>query len=150
MRAICFEPFACHIALAISALTRVHYLVGYPVATQQIGILSLKDYADHQYARAVRCLNMRFDQTSGNAELAVLASILFINMEFLRGTEIQHWQESLVGFHIHGGLRILNELQCSTERPKLVCSWDLLERALLDMLCQLEQLHISRGLPRFV
>lgn len=145
LRLIGFEPFACHIALAISALTRVHYSVVQPVATPLTGVLSFSDYADKEYALAIQALNMRLDQTGENAELAVVASVIFCNMEFLRATGPQPRQMSLVGLHVEGGLRVLHNLQHSTEYPKLVCSWDFLEHALSDMRSQLDWLHLSNG-----
>lgn len=137
--AIFHESFAYHAALATSILTRMHY-TGSHRDTRPI------EYANHHYSLAIRYLNSRLDEGWHTAELAVLGSILFVNIEFLRATEIQTRRQNLIGLHVQGGLAILRTLQSRTTRPCLTRSWEVFEDALEQIRAQLAAIEVRANL----
>lgn len=103
------EAWAFHAALSISVLSRQSYTPSHNDGTLQ------PDFPTLHYNQAIRALNQRLDTTVESAELAVLGSVLFINLEFLRAHTLQHESSrvnapSLVDIHLHGGLEVLRDL----------------------------------------
>lgn len=60
---------------------------------------------------AIRGLNGNLDNTVESAELAVLASILYINIEFLQSHNSFQGYSALVSIHLHGGLAVIEYLK---------------------------------------
>ncbi|KAF2118504.1 hypothetical protein BDV96DRAFT_643750 [Lophiotrema nucula] len=95
------EPSIYHAALAISALSRRSY---FPIQDWHDSVWrtpSATQYSILQYNLAIQHLNARLDGSAESVWLAVLASIIFI--------QIQHLQDdfSLASVHLRGGLSLL-------------------------------------------
>jgi hypothetical protein len=138
LRALLLEPFMCHTALAIGAISRRHYASGFRPSSSW----SLDDYADIHYAQAIQSLNLRLDNgPCGNGEVAVLASLLFANVEYLRAKEKQPLEQSLVRLHLQGGLRVLHSLRQTMVQPILGPDWDFFDLPLVYLADQLSWFH---------
>ncbi|PVH99873.1 hypothetical protein DM02DRAFT_728905 [Periconia macrospinosa] len=142
LNAVFNEKFAYHAALAISAMTRAHYLGKEP----SVDTLSPHEYANQQYSLAIQHLNARLESGWETAELAVFASVLFVNIEFLRATLVQTRRQNLINVHIQGGLAVLRQLQNSAAQPCLVGSWEVMGDALWQNQRQLEGLELMAKL----
>ncbi len=97
LQAACTEPCIWHAALAISALSKNHY---HSIESGSRNG-SASEYAIKQYNLAIQKLNYCLDASTRSWELAVLASIVFINIEVLQG----HDNKVLV--HLQSALAIL-------------------------------------------
>jgi hypothetical protein len=75
------EPSMWHAALAISALSRRHYVPNKSGYEDKL----LYEYGVKQYNYAIQNLNRRLDCSTQSLELAILASIVFITIEVLQG-----------------------------------------------------------------
>jgi hypothetical protein len=78
----CTEPCIGHAALAIGALSRIHYR---PSESSSLAA----EYSLKQYNMAIRQLNNHLDASTESWELAIMASIIFIVIEFLQGHDNQ-------------------------------------------------------------
>ncbi|KFA50979.1 hypothetical protein S40293_07266 [Stachybotrys chartarum IBT 40293] len=103
------EPSIYHAAMATAVLSRNHYAPSMP-SLSALNALSATEYANLQYNLAIRALNTKLDSSNASAELAVIGSILFVNIEFLRGSATDFGNGSLIEVHITGGMRILRQL----------------------------------------
>ncbi|CAI6314269.1 unnamed protein product [Periconia digitata] len=160
LRVILHEEFAWHAALAISALTRSHYDSSFsssssssPAATSSTQGDRLDDatsphaFANSHYTLALRLLNARLEREGWDAaEMAVLGSVMFVNIEFLRagagGGAGGRKGRSLVGVHVEGGLGVLRCVMREGKKraTRLVEGWDVLEDALGVVRGQIEGL----------
>ncbi|KAM5368023.1 hypothetical protein ACJZ2D_009737 [Fusarium nematophilum] len=141
LRATYLEPWGFHAALAISALSRTHYAPEQVMWLPGTVIDSLLEFATLQYSQAIRSLNQRLDATAESAELAALASVLFINIEFL-GQALSRPSSSptLVYTHLRGGLAVLESLGRGSARG-LSQNAQYLEQALLGVRHQLQHFN---------
>jgi hypothetical protein len=136
------EAWAFHAALAISVLSRRSYAPSHNNTTLQV------DFPTLHYNHAIRALNQRLDTTAESAELAVLGSVLFINLEFLRAHTLKHEPSrvngpSLVGIHLHGGLAVLRNLG-DIRGGHLSLNAQHLKVALEELHYQVEQFKVYR------
>ncbi|KAJ4209692.1 hypothetical protein NW759_013339 [Fusarium solani] len=136
------EAWAFHAALAISVLSRRSYAPSHNNTTLQV------DFPTLHYNQAIRALNQRLDTTAESAELAVLGSVLFINLEFLRAHTLEHEPSrvngpSLVGIHLHGGLAVLRNLG-DIRGGHLSLNAQHLKVALEELHYQVEQFKVYR------
>lgn len=142
LRLALLEPFAFHAALSISALSRTHYaqrVVSPPGAT------SIFQYAAIQYSMAIQKLNARLNETTEGAELAILGSILFINVEFLLAdTEPSR---NFMRVHLLGGVSTLMNIQ-HTKSLRFSQEWEYLQNALLEMSIQMNDLSLASRLQQ--
>jgi hypothetical protein len=81
----CTEPCIGHAALAIGALSRIHYRPGESSSLAE----PAAEYSIKQYNMAIRQLNNRLDDSIRSWELAIMASIVFIVIEVLQGHDNQ-------------------------------------------------------------
>lgn len=81
LQVACTEPCIWHAALAISALSRSHY---HRIESDSANVFT-NEYAIKQYNLAIQKLNHCLDTSARSWELAVLASIIFVNIEVLQG-----------------------------------------------------------------
>jgi len=98
------EPSMYHATLAISALSRMHYSTAENFSDLGYNC-SVNEYSLLQYNLAIQFLNTRLDGSAQSAWLAVLGSIIFINIDFLRG------QFTLTSVHLCGGLSLVQDLK---------------------------------------
>jgi len=112
IQAVHSERCIYHAAVAIAVLSRNNYhpFSGWPEPerTSTVG-----EYAIMQYNRAIRSLNARvgrFDIVS--AELAVLASILFVYFEGFQGFQ------ALMHVHLRGGFALLKDLKAASRNAE--------------------------------
>jgi hypothetical protein len=126
------EPSIYHAVLAISALSRSNY---YPAQVwHDPGYLrSAVEYSMAQYTLAIRTLNERLRASVEDAELAVLASILFINIEAFQGHQHREGLPNFTSTHLHGGLAIVQTLKSQSRKV------DHLESALRHFQNHIEQ-----------
>jgi hypothetical protein len=78
----CTEPCIGHAALAIGALSRIHYR---PDESTSLAA----EYSIKHYNMAIRQLNNFLDASTRSLELAIMASIVFIVIEVLQGHDNQ-------------------------------------------------------------
>lgn len=124
------EPTIYHATLAIAALSRSRYFpmdLCYGSGSNKSAV----QYAMAQYGLAIGALNRRLDKTTESAELAVLSSILFINIEFFHSNE-NHGGPRLVLIHLQGGLAVLQSLKEASRHT------EYLESALLHIRSQVD------------
>jgi hypothetical protein len=76
----CTEPCIGHAALAIGALSKIHY-------RPSESSFQAAEYSIKQYNMAIRQLNNRLDASAQSWELALMASIVFVAIEVLQGYE---------------------------------------------------------------
>ena len=136
------EAWAFHAALAISVLSRRSYTPLHNDTTLQT------DFPTLHYNQAIRALNQRLDATAESAELAVLGSVLFINLEFLRAHTLEHEPSrvnapSLVAVHLRGGLGVLRNLG-DMRGGHLSLNAQHLKVALEELHYQVEQFKVYR------
>lgn len=104
------EASIYHAAVATAVLSRSHYCPGAPWPGVPKA-LSATHYANMQYNQAILALNRRLDAKPESAELAVVGSILFVNIEFLRGFDGLTAAQKLVPVHVEGGSAILERIE---------------------------------------
>lgn len=97
------EPSIYHAALATSALTKALYYAELPWSDP--GTASANEYALMQYNLAIQRLNARLDGSAQSIWLAILGSIIFINIEFLQG------HATLTAMHLRGGLSLVRNFR---------------------------------------
>jgi hypothetical protein len=104
IQAACTERSIFHAALAVSVLSRTNYS---PVQDWHDPEFtgSAVQYAMVQYTRAIKCLNLRLGSGVESSQIAILGSILFINVEGFQGYRRQ------MHVHLHGGLALLENLK---------------------------------------
>jgi hypothetical protein len=111
VQAVYAERSLFHAALAASVLTRTNYLPEQdwhdPECTG-----SAARYTIVQYNRAIKCLNARLRRGIDCAEIAILASILFITIEGFQGYQTQ------MLIHLRGGLALLQDLKSLSPNTK--------------------------------
>ncbi|KAI1746076.1 hypothetical protein F4680DRAFT_9802 [Xylaria scruposa] len=136
-----------HAALAISALTRNHYFPTSYWYDPTTGARSAVEYSMIQYNLAIRYLNARLCSFVPNRDLtklAVLGAIVFINIEFLRQSQVSSSRGSLIAMHLHGATRLLRDL-----KPRFGAQLDLdreyLESGVALIRRQAEQFMILDG-----
>lgn len=136
VRLVLFEPFAYHTALSIGALSKLHYL---PMQHASSPLASMLDwnYSMIQYSLAIETLNARLDHSSESAELAVLGSILFANVEFLSASDGHPQPINPIGVHVLGGQAVLQSVE-GTGYPRISQSWHHLKNALAQIQAQRE------------
>lgn len=83
LRLVHHEPFAYHAALAISALSKQHYLLSNGTVHTEEGDVAVREFATIEYMKAIRLLNGRISGIHETRELAILGSIVLVNLEFL-------------------------------------------------------------------
>lgn len=146
------EPWAFYAALAISALSREHYAPGHGVNVRGLSAKSFFEYATIRYNQAIQCLNKRIERAVESAELAVLGSILFVTIEFLRQPHLTHQVSGRTAFpnyiltHLQGGMAILRSLAISS--GKLSHNAQHMNVALEALKYQLEQFYSFQSLNR--
>jgi hypothetical protein len=102
------EPSIRHAVLAISSLTLGNYEPKDDhFASLHTNFPSIIAYAMFHYSSAIRLLNARLDTSRQSAMLAILASILFFQIESLLGSKNVVQQ----AIHIQSGLAILQSIQ---------------------------------------
>jgi hypothetical protein len=100
LRATYTEPFMWHAALAIGCLSRSHYLFS---GSEDLKCQSesMSQYSLRHYNRAIQELNYFLDNSTRSRELAIIGSIVFINIEFLQENE------NRVQMHLQSAFAIL-------------------------------------------
>jgi hypothetical protein len=129
------EAFVAHIGLALSVLTRLHYSSSSHRYIANGHTLPSRDYATLHYNLAIRSLNQRLRHTTESAWLALVGSILFVNVEFLHGGFGNEPSLDTIVMHIHGGFAVLNELKRSLQ-PGVLQNLGHFEDALEYLLAQ--------------
>ena len=115
LRSACMEPTIYHAALAISALSRSYYnptQVWYDPGNTR----SALEYSIAQYILAIHTLNQRLKASIEDAELAAMASILFINIEAFQSLQYREGLPNLISIHLHGGLAIVKSLKSQSQK----------------------------------
>jgi hypothetical protein len=87
LRLVHHEPFAYRAALAMSALSKQHYLPSISTVHTDQGDVAVHEFATIEYMKAIRLLNSRISDLHETGELAVLGSIMLVNLEFLLAQE---------------------------------------------------------------
>jgi hypothetical protein len=108
------ESSIYHAALAIGALSQYRY---HPRQSRSDpgNPGSVLEYSMGQYNLAIQGLNRRLENSVESAELAILASILFFNFEFLQGTHNTEGLPMLMGVHLQGAFAILHGLKALSQ-----------------------------------
>lgn len=111
LQAALAEPWMRHAALAVGALSRVHYL---PVESQMSPFQAepMAEYATKQYNLAIQKLNRRLDSSCRSWELALLGSIIFIAIEVLQKCD------NRVGMHLQSAFAILESYPGAMSSPR--------------------------------
>jgi hypothetical protein len=123
------EKFVAHIGLALSVLTRLRYSPsGHHYIANGQTLLNM-NYATYHYNLAIRSLNQRLQDTTESAWLALVGSILFVNIEFLQGGFGDELSLDTIVMHVQGGFAVLNELKRSL-RPDISQNLGHFEEAL--------------------
>lgn len=143
------EPFAYHAALAISALSRQHYIPSQ--STLYIGRVPVPvhDFATKHYSRAITTLNSRLGATTQGLEIALLGSILFVNLEFLLAGRVRESSvEAAIPYrtrvHTQGAMTILNHLK-QEGKLRMLSHYQDLEAAVLQTWYQVSQFQFMNG-----
>ena len=109
------DVWAAHAAIATSVLTRLDY---FPAISHRRSLAKELECALFHYTAAIRHLNIRLNESPGMAELAVIGSIMFINIEHLqrvgnpnRARPIGLPVQCFASWHLQGGLAIVRNMR---------------------------------------
>lgn len=148
LRLVHHEPFAYHAALAMSGLSKRHYLPSNGTVHTDQGDVAVHEFATIEYMKAIRLLNDRLSDLHGAGELAILGSIMLVNLEFLlaqEATELFAVASTISAkIHIDGASGILCHYK-QEGRLQTLNNYHAMESALRMLQSQLLQFQLMSG-----